>query len=70
MNKTILQIADLLKEYGPHFFRKCKHYRTAKCGNEYVKLLSYDPNDLSFYVEYIDKKRQVKCVTELNNYVL
>lgn len=70
MNATTKAIAELLKKYGPSFFRKCKYYRTAKYGNEYVSLLSYDPNDISFYVQFENGKRDVKCVIELTDYVL
>jgi hypothetical protein len=70
MNKTIYQISYLLKKYGQHFFRKCKHYKTAKYNGAYVSLISFDINDLSFYIEEADKKRSVVCVTELDDYVL
>lgn len=70
MNNTVLAIAKLLKKYGRNFFAKCPLYKTAKCGNEYVSLLSFDPNDLSFYVEFSNGTKDVKCVIELDEFVL
>lgn len=70
MNNTVLAIANLLKKYGRNFFSKCPLYKTAKYGDQYVSLLSFDPNDLSFYVQFADGSRKVKCVIELDEFVL
>jgi len=63
-------IAELLKKYGRNFFAKCPSYKTAKYKNEYVSLISFDINDLYFYIEKIDKSRDCVKVTELNDFGL
>ena len=45
-------------------------YKTAKYRNEYVSLISFDSNDLYFYIEKIDKTRDCVKVTELNDFGL
>jgi hypothetical protein len=63
-------IAELLKKYGRNFFAKCPMYKTAKYQGQYVKLISFDTNDLYFYIEKIDKSRDCVKVTELNDFGL
>lgn len=61
-------IAELLKKYGRNFFSKCPMYKTAKYQDHYVSLISFDPNDLYFYIEKLDKTRHCVKVTELSNF--
>ena len=63
-------IAYLLKKYGRNFFAKCSMYKVARYQGEYVKLISFDDNDLYFYIEKIDKTRDCVKVTELNDFGL
>jgi len=45
-------------------------YKTAMYKNEYVSIISFDSNDLYFFIETIDKKRACVKVTELDNFCL
>jgi len=63
-------IANLLNKYGRNFFAKCPMYKTAKYQGQYVSLVSFDTNNLYFYIEKIDKSRDCVKVTELNDFGL
>jgi hypothetical protein len=54
---AVEKLANLLERYGPDFFKKCKHYKTAiktiENGNlptkvQYLGLVSFDEKTLEF----------------------
>lgn len=72
MNATLMRIADHLKNYGFNFFSKCHHYKTAhfvgSC--QFVKLLRFCEEDLTFWIEFSDGKQLKVPVTDLDEFVL
>jgi hypothetical protein len=70
MNATLMKIADLLQKYGDNFFTKCPEYKTAYYDNCCVRLVKYNPENLTFAIESSTVSRRTVAVTELNDFCL
>ena len=68
------QVAYLLENYGPDFFAKCKHYKTARRAlNDSLccALIKFYPEDLTFDVRWAFKNEICRIsLFELDNFVL